>query len=195
MTQTILMIGTAKKVMQLVNPDAVLDTARLWLDPLRKSHAAVLFPLLQDARIYRYMPQDPPESLAALEERYRNLESRLSPAGDEAWLNWVVRLKSSSQFAGWVEATVLSDGTAMLAYVFFPDFWGCGYAAEACRRVLQVLFYDYAVSAVLAEVDTRNTASMRLLESLNFSRTGYRQGADFFKGSSSDEYTYRLPAG
>jgi [ribosomal protein S5]-alanine N-acetyltransferase len=180
--------------MRLVNPEAALETERLRLEPLRASHAPAFFPFLQDARIYRYMPQEPPESLAVLEQRYQKLESRLSPEGDEAWLNWAARLKSSSQYAGWVEATVLPDATAMLAYVFFPDFWGHGLAAEACRRVLPVLFADYMLGAVIAQVDARNTASIRLLESLNFTRTGYQQDADFFKGSSSNEHTYRLSA-
>ena len=76
--------------MLLIEPEAVLETERLCLEPLLRSHAAILFPLLQDERIYRYIPQDPPISVAALEERYHRLENRLSPTGDEAWLNWAV---------------------------------------------------------------------------------------------------------
>jgi len=86
----------------------------------------------------------------------------------------------------------LPNRTAQLAYEFFPAFWGNGYAGEACRCVLQRLFVDYAITTVEAEVDTRNTASIRLLQRLGFDRVSYQAGADFFKGSSSDEYTYRL---
>ena len=179
--------------MLLIEPEAVLETERLCLEPLLRSHAAILFPLLQDERIYRYIPQDPPISVAALEERYHRLESRLSPTGDEAWLNWAVRLKASAVYTGRVEASV-THGTAQLAYEFCPRFWGQGYATEACRRVLWLLFDGYGVSTVLADVDTRNIASIRLLERLGFKRVAHRAAADFFKGTVSDEYRYWLAA-
>lgn len=178
--------------MHLVNPEAVLETERLYLEPLQRHHANLLFLALQDERIYHYIPQDPPQSLNVLAQRYHKLQTRLSNAGDEAWLNWAVRLKTMGQYVGQVEATVLAGYTGYLAYKFFPNFWGQGYAAEACRRVLQLLVIDYGVSLVIAEVDVRNTASIRLLERLGFRQVGYRADVDFFKDSSSDEYTYHL---
>ena len=180
--------------MDLIHAERVLKTARLHLEPLQQSHAALLFSALQEPCIYTYTPQNPPVSLEALEQRYAMLQGRLSPAGDEAWLNWAVRLASSPVYVGCVQATVLPTRTASLAYEFFPAFWGNGYASEACRSVLQRLFTDYAITTVEAEVDTRNTASIHLLERLGFERVGYKAEADFFKGSSSDEYTYRLTA-
>lgn len=51
---------------------------------------------------------------------------------------------------------------------------------------------DYGVAEITAEVDTRNRSSFQLLERLGFMRLDIREGADFFKGSSSDEYVYRL---
>jgi RimJ/RimL family protein N-acetyltransferase len=71
-------------------------------------------------------------------------------------------------------------------------FWGYGYAQEACRRLLKLLFAVYHVEDVRAEVDTRNHASWTLLERLGFRRIVIRQAADHFKGESSDEYTYEL---
>jgi [ribosomal protein S5]-alanine N-acetyltransferase len=79
-----------------------------------------------------------------------------------------------------------------LAYELSPEFWGHGYATEACLRVIESLFTDYNVAEIMAEVDTRNEASCKLLERLSFKRITLRAGADFFKGESSDEYTYKL---
>ncbi len=168
-----------------------MRSERLLLEPLRRDHAAALFPLLQDDRIYRFIPQDPPASPEALERRYRQLEGRLSPAGDEAWLNWAVRLRASLGYVGSVQATMQSDRTAWIAYELAPEFWGRGYATEAGSRVLELLYADYGATEVLAEVDTRNRASIRLLERLGFDRVGHKVAADHFKGSQSDEYTYR----
>ncbi|MBA3946554.1 MAG: GNAT family N-acetyltransferase [Herpetosiphonaceae bacterium] len=178
-----------------INADAVLRTDRLVLEPLQQHHALDLYAILQDERIYRYIPQDPPMSLRLLEQRYHQLERRRSPGDDEVWLNWAVRLKEPPcEYIGRLEASVLQDRMAYLAYELTPDVWGRGYATEACRCVLNILFADYAVIEVLAEVDTRNAASIKLLERLGFGLWGFRAEADFFKGKGSDEYTYRLTA-
>ncbi|HUQ34005.1 MAG TPA: GNAT family N-acetyltransferase [Pyrinomonadaceae bacterium] len=169
-----------------------LETERLILEPLRRDHARRLFPLLSDARIYTYIPQDPPVSAQALETRYRQLESRKSPSGDEDWLNWAIRLKQDERYVGTIQATVRRDRSSLFAYELSPHFWGRGFATEACSRVIESLFADYDVEEIIAEVDTRNAASCRLLERLSFRRVKMRAGVDFFKDSSSDEYTYKL---
>ncbi len=50
---------------------------------------------------------------------------------------------------------------------------------------------DYEIIEFIAQVNTRNKASIRLLEKLSFKQVEHQAAVDFFKGSSSDEYTYR----
>lgn len=180
--------------MRLIHPEQVIDTERLRLEPLQPDHAARLFALLQDPGLYHYIPQEPPVSQSLLMQRYQQLARRLSPAGDQAWLNWAISLTATGAYIGQVEATIFEDQTAYLAYLIGSAFWGQGYASEACTRIIQLLFDDYGVTQIKAEIDTRNTASLRLLERLGFTRIGYQANADFFKNSSSDEYTYSLSA-
>lgn len=177
--------------MQLIYPERILQTERLLLEPLKKHHAALLYSILQYPQIYDYIPIDPPTSIEMLQQRYQKLERCLSPTNEEAWLNWAVRLKLSGQFVGRVEASVSSDRSADFAYVFGSQFWRNGYATEASQQVLNLLFDDYEVIEIKAQVDTRNKASIRLLERLSFEQVEYQTAVDFFKGSSSDEYTYR----
>lgn len=181
-------------MIKLVNPELTLTTKRLLLEPIALRHAANLFPLLQDERIYRYIPQNPPISIKSLEKRYQKLESSLSPDRQEAWLNWAIRLKNIPEYIGRVEASVCIDHTAIIAYELAPTYWNQGYATEACQQIVSILFVDYLVKKVKAQVDTRNQASIRLLERLKFEQIGYQKDADFFKDSSSDEYTYQLTA-
>jgi [ribosomal protein S5]-alanine N-acetyltransferase len=169
-----------------------LETERLLLEPLCECHAKYLFPLLADPQIYAFIPQDPPKSLAELQTRYKRLETRHSPTGDELWLNWAIYLKTKKQYAGRVEATLGADKTGYLAYELSPKFWGLGYATEACQQVIKILFIEYPITEIIAEVDTRNVASYKLLERLSFERVRLKERADFFKGAYSDEYVYRL---
>src|ERR1051325_6683249 len=92
--------------------DIVLETDRLLLEPLCEHHAKHLFPLLADSRIYAFIPQDPPASLDELQTRYKQLEIRHSPDGNELWLNWAIYLKAEEQYAGIAEATIGGDKTA-----------------------------------------------------------------------------------
>lgn len=154
-------------------------------------HAAELFPLLQNKGLYTFIPEDPPESVEALVRRYKFLEARKSPDGSEHWLNWVMRVHSG-EAVGTLQATVEAGGEAFVAYMVFPEHWKKGYAKAGLGLMIGILEQDYGVSVVKALVDTRNEASIRLLEGLAFERVGFRKDADFFKGSASDEYEYRL---
>jgi ribosomal-protein-alanine N-acetyltransferase len=64
-----------------------IESARLLLEPMTVAHAAESLPFWQNLALYQFIPGGPPDSLAALEQRYAKLESRTSPAGDEHWLN------------------------------------------------------------------------------------------------------------
>ncbi len=178
--------------MPVVATEAVLVTPRLWIEPLLPAHAASLYECLQDERLYEFIPQDPPASLQALEARYRALSSRRSPDGREAWLNWALLTRRFGEYAGVLEATVHENLTATIAYMIFVPYQRLGFAAEGCSRLLAHLFEDYRVSVVMAEIDTRNAASIALVESLGFERVAFHKDADPFKGTSSDEYRYEL---
>jgi RimJ/RimL family protein N-acetyltransferase len=176
----------------LVPPEERLETPRLFLEPILPAHASMLYERLQDLRLYLFIPQDPPASLQALEDRYAFLSSRRSPDGREAWLNWAMRKRGSGDYAGTLEATVYPNLTATIAYTVFVPHQRLGLAAEGCGRPLEHLFEDYRVGVVEAEIDTRNVASIALVESMGFERVGFQRDADRFKGSSSDEYRYEI---
>ncbi len=100
--------------------------------------------------------------------------------------------RASNEYVGTVQATVYADLTANIAYQTFASCHQRGDAIEACARVLGHLFNDYGVSFVEALIDTRNTASIKLVESLGFTVRETIKNADFFKGSTSHEYRYQL---
>ena len=172
------------------DPEKILETARLGLEPLAVGHAERLYPMLEDMALYTFIPQEPPASLAEVRARYRRLAGRRSPEGDEAWLNWAARLRETREYVGTFQATVRADGTALIAYMIFVPFQRRGLAREGCAALLSCLTGEWGVETVVAEIDTRNTASVALVESLGFARVATVEGADFFKGVSSDEYRY-----
>ncbi len=145
--------------------------------------------VLADPKMYTFIPGDPPTDQVALTTRYERLESRFSPDGLEHWLNWVVFDQDTA--IGRVEASVvIKEARADVAYVFNPNFWGRGFALEAMRTMIDHLQNQLAVTAFTANVDTRNAASIRLLERLGFQQIELVRNADQFKGSVSDELVF-----
>jgi [ribosomal protein S5]-alanine N-acetyltransferase len=154
-------------------PNPPLHSPRLRLDPLWVHHAPAMFPVLDDVTLYRYIDHGPPASIERLHEVYRELEARVSPDGQEIWLNWVLfehqPTRSEPPPIGFVQATVLPDGRAWIAYLLARTAWGQGLAAEAVAALLQHLFGSLQLHQVMACVEHDNERSVALLRRLGFS--------------------------
>jgi [ribosomal protein S5]-alanine N-acetyltransferase len=170
--------------------EQVLNTPRLFLEPLIINHAEALYKQLLDEKLYKFIPQEPPVSLQALQKRYGALSSRISPDEREIWLNWVMRIRETNIYVGTLEATVYSDFTAKIAYMVFSQFWQQKFAKEGCECMLNYLSKNFSIKRVVIEMDTRNIASIRLAKSLGFKCISTKFDADFFKGTTSHEYLY-----
>ena len=179
-------------MIDIVNSEQFLETSRMLLEPLLPSHAKLLYSSLQNVKLYDFIPIDPPKSLTSLEERYTKLVTRKSPDGSELWFNWAMCTKNESQYVGILEATIFSNAIAKVAYIVFNEYWHQGYGREGCKRILEYLTTSYSLKKIVAEIDTRNFNSLKLIEALGFNKVQCVKDADFFKGASSDEYHYEL---
>jgi len=125
-----------------------------------------MFRVLADPAIYEF-ENEPPSSEARLTERYRRLESRGSADGTEHWLNWVVRLPTG-ELAGYVQATVLPDGVALVAYELNSRHWRQGIGRSAVQAMLDELRAQCGVHTFVAVLKARNFRSEGLLRRLGF---------------------------
>ena len=144
-----------------------ISRRELVLEPLTAAHADVMFEVLSDPEIYRYLDDNGPPSAAHLRGLYTRWEARQSADGSEIWLNWMVRL-TDQQPIGYVQATVVASRTAWIAYVLSSKYWGHGYALLATGAMLDHLTAAYGVERMLASVEAANQRSIRLLERLSF---------------------------
>ena len=63
-------------------------------------------------------------------------------------------------------------GEAELGYMFLPEAWGCGYAAEACAAALDWFAGALPGESVVLCTQTANDRSMRLATKLGFIEVG-----------------------
>ena len=145
-----------------------IRTHRLSLEPLVAAHADILFCSLCDERIYRWIEAGGPKDVNQLRTKWKRNESRLSPDGNEVWLNWAIRLGNEGSYIGKLDACLDSPIRATnVGFVFFPEYWGYGYATEALLAVKAVLV-ENGISFMRATVATQNIASAHVLEKAGF---------------------------
>ena len=171
---------------------APVDTARLALEPMGERHAAAFFSPLQDDAIYEWISMEKPESLEALQARWRSIESYLAPDGLTAWPTWAVRRLVDGAYIGRVDAEIDADLVALnVGYYFFPPFWGQGFATEAVAAVTQH-FIQQGVHQLIATVTSGNKASTRVLEKSGYQFTRVLPGNDVLRGIAVDDDEYVL---
>jgi RimJ/RimL family protein N-acetyltransferase len=156
---------------------AIVQSLDFELTPRGPQHAAALYEVLRDPRLYTHLDYGPPESAAYLQALYTQYAGPLSPDGSEYWLNWVILTRGAC--AGYVQATVQADKSfAWVAYMLGCDFWGRGLASAATSEMLNLLRADYQVSRFLACVEVENTRSIHLLQRLGFAPATPAQAAE-----------------
>lgn len=107
------------------------------------------------------------------------LEDMLNAGSDSMY--WVVREKHTEDFIGLVSLDPHHDGYYQeISYQLLPNWWGKGYASEAVQVLLNYALNELNLSKIIAETQTANTSSCKLLERLGMEleRTVCRFGAE-----------------
>lgn len=170
-----------------VTPDTIL------LEPLATHHAEAFWPHAQSDALYAFVPIEQPGSQQELAAWFARLAAGAPAHLNEEWLNWAVRLpEGGGAVAGIVQATVMPDGEAELAYLIAPAFWGHGIGRVAVRRMIEWLWHERAVAVLRAVADTRNLRSQALLDALGFVLAG--EVASSIRGVPSTDRVYAAQA-
>jgi len=149
-----------------------IESERAVLVVLGSADADDLAGLLEEPSLREWLAA---RDVGELRERFSAWESRRSPDGDEAWLNWVIRGRHDGRALGWVQATVRGD-SASVAYAILPAERGLGAASDAVRALVRWLHDRLGVTTVIAEIDDANAPSARVAVAAGFERTAHRAG-------------------
>lgn len=126
-------------------------------------------------------------------------QGALRRAGDPAFL--AVCLRETGQLIGnlyFSRHEPETFGTWEIGYVFHPAFGGRGYATEAAGALVAHGFREMGIRRIVAECNTENVASWRLLERLGMRREGHYRKVAYFKADADgsprwfDAYAYAM---
>lgn len=168
-----------------------LRTDRLRLRPFNESDSDSLFALQSNAYVLRYW-DSPPWSDRSRADHFIKACREMADVGTGTRL--AVERVADDVFIGWCSLSRWNPDfrSASMGYCFDDAVWGRGFATEAGRALLQWAFDTLDLNRVQAETDTRNLASARVLEKLDFVREGTLREDCVVNGEVSDSWIYGL---
>lgn len=94
---------------------------------------------------------------------------------------WIIREKYTDRFVGLVSLDSYHDGiNTEISYQLLPEWWNKGLATEVITEVLLLSFNKLKLTKIMAETQSANKASCRLLEKvgMRLERTLIRFGKE-----------------
>ncbi|WP_249341110.1 MULTISPECIES: GNAT family protein [unclassified Sphingomonas] len=147
------------------NQAATLHTARLTLRPARPEDLVAMHAILGDPVATAYWSHPPHSRIAESEEWLAAMRGIPCGEGEDFIVEQDGVVIGKAGFYRFPE----------IGLILHPRSWGLGFATEALRAVLARGFEVHGLPTVIADVDPRNTACLRLLDRLGFRETGRRE--------------------
>lgn len=142
----------------------------------------------KDAELARYQGWEPMSTAAAaafIEEM------RCAPAlVRDKWLQIAIAEQSDGQIIGDIGFCLRSDGDLEVGFTLRSESHNKGFATEAMTGFAKALLGQPTVQRIVGVVDSRNSASIRVLEKLNMKRVSSETTE--FKGNPCIEHRFEL---
>jgi len=173
-------------------PALPIRTSRLLLRAHEHSDLDDILEYHSDPEVVRYLPwpvRDRALAAEALEPRLR--QGRVDVEGE--WLVLAMQLIDGPVIGEVVlKCASVEKGEAELGYAMHAGYHGRGLAFEAATAMIDLATTEFGVTRLIAELDARNAASVRLLERLGFAQV--RSYESEFKGEMAPGLEFELVA-
>jgi RimJ/RimL family protein N-acetyltransferase len=166
-------------------------TERLWLREIAADDAGALLAIQTAPEVSAYMTYDP-RTLASVTAYLEACvaDSRVEPR--RVFELAIVRA-ADDRFIGRTGCMVDELGhEARFWYELDPGCWKQGYAVEATRSLLGLIFDDLGVHRAVTDIDPRNQASARVSERLGMRREAHFLENQLIRGEWCDTWLYGM---
>lgn len=174
-----------------MRPDYPIETARLTLRPFQPDDVDDVHEYRSNPEVSRYLYDRPLNRNETVEklEKWAKLDE-LNEEGESLALAVVL----NDTVIGEVDLKWRSElhRQGEIGYIFNPRFHGFGYAREAAEALLELGFNHFRLHRIVAECDSRNERSWRLMQKLGMRREAHLRHAEFFKGEWVDSLVYAM---
>ena len=174
-------------------PSYPIRTERLSLRPYAESDLDAILDIESREDVVRYLrwgPMNREEAIEHLARRVANSEID----GDSGAIFVAATIPPDDRLIGDLmlrlhdEANRQGEG----GWIFHPDVHGHGYATEAAAAMLRLGFEGLGLHRIVADADSRNVASHRVMERLGMRREADFREDEFMKGEWTGTTVYAL---
>ena len=139
----------------------ILKTPRCKIHRFSESYIQSALPLFTNEQVRAFLGGPIPADWAE-----RRLQRWATEESDSKY--FAITLYDGT-FIGFIDISPYHEpGMQELSYLFLPEFWGHGYAFEACQAVLRYCSEKLHMDTIVAETQCGNHRSRTLLERLGF---------------------------
>jgi ribosomal-protein-alanine N-acetyltransferase len=169
----------------------IIDASRTRLRWISENDTDAFYAIYSNPEVMRYWSTPPlpdRDSASKLISEIHDLFQR------RMILKWGIALRSDDQLIGSITLFNLSfpHRRAEIGYALAREFWGHGYMNEALMALLKYAFEVLELHRIEADVDPRNTASIKTVERLGFQREGILRERWQVNGEIQDALFYGL---
>ena len=147
----------------------ILTSKRFTLRPLQQGDERALFSAMSNPEIMRYWSRAP----------FTDAQEFKAYLFDREWggRTWIAVPHDGTEPVCRVVASAQGEEVSEIGYIIVPGNERQGIAKECVSALITHLFRTEGVHRIFADVDPRNTASNRLLQSLGFTREAHLREA------------------
>jgi RimJ/RimL family protein N-acetyltransferase len=151
-----------------------IEAEHLRLREFRHDDFEALCRYVTDPRVTRFLFSAPD----SLDEARRYLSAVIGYQQERPRAVWELAVDQlrGGRHIGACNLTVTAPGEGDIGYMLHTDTWGKGFASELASALRDAAFRDLGMERVIATVDVRNAASIRVLE-----KTGLQWEATYRK--------------
>lgn len=166
-----------------------INATRVTLRWISEADVDALYRIFSDPKVMRYWSTPPladrDAAVLLLNEIHENFRSQTA-------LKWGIALRSDDTLIGTVTLFNFENQRAEIGYGLDRSHWGNGYMHEALQALIAYAFQELGLHRIEADVDPRNSASIRTVERLGFEREGYLRERWQVNGEIQDALFYGL---
>lgn len=152
-----------------------LETNRLILRELLATDVEAMYDLDSNPNVHLYLGNNPVASKEVIAEVIQFVRHQYKTNGIG---RWAVIEKQSGEFIGWAGWKFLTEpqnghqNVYDLGYRLREQFWGKGYASEACEALIKYAKNELKLEKAYASAHVNNVASNRILQKMGFENKG-----------------------
>jgi RimJ/RimL family protein N-acetyltransferase len=168
-----------------------LHAERIVLRRITERDIDALYAVFSNPEVMRYWSTPPLADRDAAVQLLKGIDEAIER---QTILKWGIAGRDDNALKGTVTLfnLDLTHRRAEIGYCLGRAHWGNGYMQEALNAVLGYAFKELRLHRIEADVDPRNTNSIRTLERLGFKREGYLRERWQVAGEIQDALFYGL---